>query len=35
LDVFVLRQYDSVGRRDDHALTESFMPAALHAVVVK
>jgi SAM-dependent methyltransferase len=35
LDVFVLREYDSVGRREDHILADSFMPAALHAVVVK
>ena len=35
LDVFVLRQYDSVAQRDDRTLTDSFMPAVLHAVVVK
>jgi SAM-dependent methyltransferase len=35
LDVFVLRQYESVGQRDDQTRTGSFMPAVLHAVVVK
>lgn len=35
LDVFVLRQYDSVGRRDELGPTDAFMPVTLHAVVVK
>jgi SAM-dependent methyltransferase len=35
LDIFVLRQYDNVARRDEHTLTDSFMPAVLHAVVIK
>jgi SAM-dependent methyltransferase len=35
LDVFVLRQYDSLGRRDERGLIDSIMPVTLHAVVVK
>lgn len=35
LDRFVLRQHETMARRDDTAVTESAMPAALHAVVVK
>lgn len=35
LDVFVLRQYDSVGRRDELGPTDAFMPATLHAVVIR
>lgn len=35
LDLLVLRQYDGVGARDARAPTDAFMPAALHAVVVK
>lgn len=35
LDRFVLRQHDTMARRDDTAVTESAMPAALHAVVIK
>jgi SAM-dependent methyltransferase len=34
LDVFVRRQYDS-GARDADRATDAFMPATLHAVVVK
>lgn len=34
LDVFVRRQYDSGARTDDRT-TDSFMPATLHAVIVK
>jgi SAM-dependent methyltransferase len=35
LDTLVLRQYDGVDYRDERARTDAFMPAALHAVVVK
>ncbi len=35
LDVLVLRQYDGMGARDTRPPTDAFMPAALHAVVVK
>ena len=35
LDVFVLRQYDNLGRRDERGLTDAMMPARLHAVVIK
>ncbi|MGI8995333.1 MAG: class I SAM-dependent methyltransferase [Pyrinomonadaceae bacterium] len=35
LDVFVLRQYDSLARRDERSRTDSIMPATLHAVVIK
>jgi SAM-dependent methyltransferase len=35
LDAFVIRQYDSNARRDASAETAAFMPATLHAVVVK
>jgi SAM-dependent methyltransferase len=35
LDVFVLRQYDSLGRRDERGPTDAMMPATLHAVVIK
>jgi SAM-dependent methyltransferase len=34
LDVFVLRQYDSASR-GEHRITDSFMPATVHAVVIK
>lgn len=33
LDVFVLRQHDTMARRDATAVTDAAMPAALHAVV--
>jgi SAM-dependent methyltransferase len=35
MDAFVLRQYDSVSQRKEEHRMESFMPAALHAVVIK
>lgn len=35
LDVFVLRQHDTMARRDESAVTDSAMPAALHAVVIR
>jgi|GEM_PF-291974 len=34
-DVFVIRQYDSTGRRDDPGPVDAAMPATLHAVVAK
>lgn len=34
LDAFVLRQYDSASRAEQR-ITDSFMPATLHAVVIK
>lgn len=35
LDVFVLRQYDNLARRDEEGPIDSMMPATVHAVVVK
>lgn len=35
LDLFVLRQYDSLAHRDRRGRTETFMPATLHAVVIR
>ncbi|MGH9904713.1 MAG: class I SAM-dependent methyltransferase [Pyrinomonadaceae bacterium] len=35
LDVFVLRQYDNLVRRDERGPVDSIMPATLHAVVIK
>jgi SAM-dependent methyltransferase len=35
LDAFVLRQHDTMARRDAGAVTDSVMPAALHAVVIR
>lgn len=35
LDVFVLRQHDTMARRDETAVTDWAMPAALHAVVIR
>lgn len=35
LDPFVLRQYDNHHRRDRDGATASFMPATLHAVVIR
>lgn len=35
LDVFVLRQHDTMASRDEHAVAESAMPAALYAVVIR
>lgn len=35
LDVFVLRQYDNLGLRDERGPIDSIMPATLHAVVIK
>ncbi len=35
LDVFVRRQYDSAGDHGENRVTDAFMPATLHAVVIK
>lgn len=35
LDVFVLRQYDNLKRRDRQDAVDSIMPATLHAVIIK
>ena len=35
LDVFVLREHDTMARRDAGSVAESIMPATLHAVVVR
>ncbi len=35
LDRAVLRQYDTMARRDAAAVTDTAMPAALHAVVIR
>jgi len=35
LDLFVLRQYDSLGKKDELGPTDAMMPAMLHAVVIK
>ncbi|MBA2492318.1 MAG: class I SAM-dependent methyltransferase [Gammaproteobacteria bacterium] len=35
MDVFMIRQYDSVSGRGPQRITDAFMPATLHAVVIK
>lgn len=35
LDLFVIQQYNTLQFRDDRAITDSFMPSNVHAVVIK